>query len=76
MIEKLLEYIVKQLVAIPDDVVISAVQHEDKNILHIKVNQQDRGKVIGKQGQTIKALRMLVRVVSPEHRKTEVDIVE
>lgn len=74
MIKDLVLYVVKQLVSNPDQVAISLVKSGEKNLIEITVHESDRGKVIGKDGQTIKALRMLVNAASPDERKTMVDI--
>jgi|KBSMisStaDraftv2_1062788.scaffolds.fasta_scaffold2971744_1 predicted RNA-binding protein YlqC (UPF0109 family) len=75
MIEKLIEHVVKQLVDNPELVQVSVSESDQECVLKISVGEQDRGKVIGKQGQTIKALRMLVTAVQPEARRVSVDVV-
>lgn len=58
----LLEYVVNNLVSKPEAVVIDE-QREDGTInLILSVDPQDMGLVIGKGGQTIKALRKLLAV--------------
>lgn len=57
----LLEYIVKNLVNHPDDVNIKEDMLDTENLnLSLKVNSLDMGLVIGKNGQTIKAIRKLL----------------
>jgi len=58
-IHEIIEYVVKQLVDQPDQVVISLLNEEGKRVVNIRVAEKDIGKVIGKEGQTIKALRSL-----------------
>jgi predicted RNA-binding protein YlqC (UPF0109 family) len=58
-----LEYIVKHLVANPDDVEVERSVDEMGVLLTLKVNPSDMGKVIGKMGNTAKAIRTLLRVV-------------
>ncbi len=74
MIKELVLYVVKQLVSNPDHVAVSLVKLGEKNLIEITVHESDRGKVIGRDGQTIKALRMLVNAASPDDRKIMVDI--
>ncbi len=74
MIKDLVVYVVKQLVSNPDQVTVSVVQAGEKNLIEISVHEADRGKVIGRDGQTIKALRMLVNALAPDERKIMVDI--
>jgi len=65
MIKELLEDVVKSLVEFPDSVEIQESQREDgKTMFGIKLNERDLGKVIGRNGRTIKAIRALVHAVS------------
>jgi len=58
-----LEYVVKTLVDYPDDVKIERTVDEMGVLLTLSVNKEDMGKVIGRQGNTAKAIRVLLRVV-------------
>lgn len=64
MIKELVTFLVQQLVSYPEDVVVTVVQAENENLLEIKVAPQDRGRVIGKEGHTIKSLRALIEAAS------------
>lgn len=75
MIKELVEHIVKQLVDKPDQVRVEMRDEAGKEALEITVDVSDRGKVIGRQGQTIKAIRALVSVIAPQDKKITVDIV-
>ncbi len=76
MIKDLVQHVVKELVSFPDDVHVEVVTVGDKSTLEIKVNDQDRGRLIGKEGKTIKAIRGLVHVLLPEGKKITVEIVQ
>ncbi|MEA5106390.1 MAG: KH domain-containing protein [Sphaerochaeta associata] len=56
----LVEYIVKSLVDVPDEVSINVVEGEKSTILELKVASEDVGKVIGKQGRIAKAIRTIL----------------
>ena len=58
-----LEYVIKTLVDHPEDVKISRGVDELGVLLTLTVNSEDMGKVIGRQGNTAKAIRILLRVV-------------
>src|SRR5690348_18301015 len=58
-----LEYVVKALVEHPDDVKIKRTVDEMGVLLTLDVNAADMGKVIGRMGNTAKAIRILLRVV-------------
>ncbi len=55
-----LEYVVKGLVQHPDDVTITPVEREGATVYELRLNPQDVGKVIGRQGMTINAIRSLL----------------
>lgn len=57
-----LEKVVKGLVSQPDAVVITAEDQEGVTHFHLRVASADMGKVVGKHGATIKALRTLLQV--------------
>ena len=65
----LLETIVKALVDNPDEVSVREVQGEKSMILELKVNESDVGKVIGKQGRIINALRTILRSAAVKEGK-------
>lgn len=58
----LIDYIVKQLVTKPDAVSIEESQDEGGMVLHLTVDPEDMGIIIGKGGQTIKSLRKILAV--------------
>ena len=56
----LLEEIAKALVDHPEDVQVTEVEGEQTTVLELRVNNQDLGKVIGRQGRTARAVRTLL----------------
>jgi len=58
-----LEYVIKALVSNPDDVKIKRTVDEMGVLMNLDVNPEDMGKVIGRAGNTAKAIRILLRVV-------------
>jgi len=67
MVKQLIEYIVKQLVESPDAVTVTL--NSEKQVLEVRVAKSDLGKVIGKEGQTVRAMRALVQAVGSEDIK-------
>jgi predicted RNA-binding protein YlqC (UPF0109 family) len=61
--QEFLEVIVKAIVDHPEDVKIDRKVDEMGVLLSLKVNPQDMGQVIGRQGSTAKAIRSLLRIV-------------
>ena len=58
--QSFLEYVVKGLVAYPDDVTITPVEREGTTVYELRLHPQDVGRVIGRQGMTINAIRSLL----------------
>ncbi len=58
-----LEYVVKSLVDNPSDVKIDRTVDEMGVLITLSVNPADMGKVIGRMGNTAKAIRTLLRVI-------------
>jgi predicted RNA-binding protein YlqC (UPF0109 family) len=63
MDQQFLEFVVKALVDNPNDVKIKRTVDEMGVLLTLDVNAADMGKVIGRSGNTAKAIRTLLRVV-------------
>src|SRR3989344_647289 len=61
--EQFLEYIVKAIVDVPEDVEVSRQVDEMGVLLTLKVNAKDMGQVVGRQGATAKAIRSLLKIV-------------
>lgn len=70
--KELLMRMVKQLVDNPEKVKVKEIKGEQNIILELSTAKEDIGKVIGKQGRTIKALRTLLNAASVKtgHRVT------
>lgn len=65
--QEFLEFVVKGLVDHPEDVKITRTVDEMGVLLMLDLNQEDMGKVIGRSGNTAKAIRTLLRVVGMKH---------
>lgn len=61
--QEFVEFIVKNIVDNPNDVVVERIVDERGVLLTLKVNPEDMGYVIGRQGQSARALRTLLRIV-------------
>ncbi|HEY41751.1 MAG TPA: KH domain-containing protein [Dehalococcoidia bacterium] len=58
----LVEYIAKSIVNAPDDVQVTEEEDDQGIILKLQVADDDKGRVIGKQGRIAEAMRTLIRV--------------
>lgn len=72
-----LEYLVKGLVEHPDKVVVDRSVDEMGVLLSLHVDQQDMGKIIGRSGNTAKAIRILLRIVGMKNNsRVNIKIIE
>ena len=74
----LVESVVRPLIEFPDERQIEASDAEDGSILvELHVNEEDAGKVIGRQGRVIKAIRTLARAAaSRTNTHVEVELID
>ena len=60
--KELIEFIAKSIVNVPDDVVITEEETEYGTTFKLQVNEEDKGRIIGRQGRVAQAMRTLLRV--------------
>lgn len=65
--QQLLESIVKALSEFPEDVQVGRTVDEMGVLLTLDLNKSDMGKVIGRDGNTAKAIRTILRAVGMRH---------
>ena len=78
VVEDLLEYLVRSLVDEPDEVSVERVEEDDGTVvLELRVAEDDAGKVIGRGGRTVAALRTVMKAVAVRHEcRVLVDVVD
>ena len=76
--EDLLEYLARSLVDEPDGVSVESFEEDDGTlVLEHRVADDDVGKVIGRNGRTVNALRTVVRASAVRHgRRVLVDVID
>ena len=74
MLENALEHLVKGIVDNPDDVEVELVTGRRGRTLEVRVNPEDLGKVIGRNGRTAKALRTVMTALGG--KGVRVDVVD
>lgn len=67
--EELVLNIAKALVDNPDEVQVNAVEGEQTTVVELRVDPEDLGKVIGKQGRTARAIRTLLGAAGTKDNK-------
>ena len=68
----LVSYIAKALVDNPDDVYVTEIEGEQTSVIELRVAKEDLGKVIGKKGQTARAMRTILGAASAKINKRSV----
>ncbi len=75
--EELLTFLAKSLVDHPEDVSVTKVDGENSVVYELRVNDDDMGKVIGKQGRIAKSIRTIIKAASSkDDKRVIVDIVQ
>jgi hypothetical protein len=65
--KEFVEFVVKSIVDHPEDVQIERVVDEMGVLISLKINPEDMGQVIGRQGSTAKSIRTLLRVIGAKN---------
>jgi predicted RNA-binding protein YlqC (UPF0109 family) len=74
---QLIEFVVKSLVDVPDQVRVNAIRGEQTTVIELHVAKEDLGKVIGKQGRTATSLRTLLNAASTKLKiRSVLEIIE
>jgi predicted RNA-binding protein YlqC (UPF0109 family) len=68
-VKELVELIAKALVDKPENVQVSQLNGEQTSIIELKVAQEDIGKIIGKQGRTAQAIRVILGAAGMKVKK-------
>ena len=67
--KEVVEIIARTLVDFPDEVSVREIEGETSTVIELRVASKDLGKVIGKQGRTVRAMRTLLRAAGMKLRK-------
>lgn len=75
--KEFIELISKKLVEHPDDVQVQQIDREDEQVYELRVNPEDMGRVIGKNGSVAKAVRTLIAAAAAKAQvRATLEIVE
>lgn len=76
MLKELLEYLIRSIVDEPDAIEVREITGEKALVFEIKVAESDIGKVIGKHGRIINAIRTIVRAAAvKEGKKVSIELI-
>ena len=78
VMQEFIEMVVKQLVDKPDEVNVNTVEGEQQIIFELTVGDGDFGKVIGKKGRNISALRTLLFAINAKNggKRARLDVID
>lgn len=65
----LVDYLVKSLAEHPEEVYLAEHETEDSILLELKISPDDFGKIIGKNGNTINAIRTVLQAAASSQKK-------
>ena len=70
--KELIEYLAKRLVDRPEEVQVREVTGETTIVLELRTGEGDLGKIIGKHGRTVRAIRTILSAVAAKENKRAV----
>lgn len=74
--KELVEYLVKSLADHPEEVYLQEQMDDDTISIEMKISPEDLGKIIGKNGNTINAIRTVLQAAASSHKKrAKLDVV-
>lgn len=75
--KELIEYLAKNLTAEPKKVIVEEEDIDERNIIKLHVAEEDMGKIIGKGGRIIKAIRTLLKIRAiRQNRRVYLELVD
>lgn len=75
--QEFLDFVLRQLIDFPEEMILTKVEAPKKTIFRLQLRKSDIGKVIGKHGQTIIAIRNLLSAAAAKHgERALLEIVE
>lgn len=72
--EEFIDYVTKALVDNPDQVQVTSVGQGHTVVYELRMAESDRGRVIGREGQTVQALRTLLKAAAASEHKPVLEI--
>lgn len=76
-VKPFLEFVIRYLVEFPDEVLISEIPSGNTTVFRLAMRQSDVGRIIGRNGQTIQAIRALLASSAARHgQRATLEIVE
>ena len=75
--KEFLEFVIRQLIEYPDEMMLTEIPGGKMTVFKLQLRQSDVGRIIGRNGQTIQAIRALLNSSASRHgQRATLDIVE
>jgi len=75
--KEFLEFVIRQLVEFPEDMVLTEIPNGKMTVFKVQLRQSDVGRIIGRNGQTIHAIRALLNSSASRHgQRATLEIIE
>jgi predicted RNA-binding protein YlqC (UPF0109 family) len=75
--KELVQFLVRQLVNNPDAVEVNETRGDSASVIEVRVAKEDLGRLIGKQGRTVRSIRTILNAVaSRTNRRVVLEIIE
>jgi predicted RNA-binding protein YlqC (UPF0109 family) len=76
-VKEFLEFVIRQLIEFPDEMILSETPSGKTTVFRVALRQTDVGRVIGRNGQTIQAIRALLASSAARHgQRATLEIIE
>ncbi len=76
-VKQFLEFVIRQLVEFPDEIMLSEIPSGRMTVFRLQMRRSDVGRIIGRNGQTIQAIRALLASSAARHgQRATLEIVE
>ncbi len=62
--KELVEYIARSIATQPDEVRVTEVEEDGRIVIRLEVAEDDKGRIIGREGRVAQSIRMLIRVAA------------
>ena len=75
--KEFLEFVIRHLAEFPDEMMLSEISNGKTTVFRLQMRQSDVGRIIGRNGQTIQAIRALLSSAAARHdQRATLEIVE
>lgn len=75
--KQFLEFVIRHLAEFPDEVILSEIPNGNATVFRLRMRQSDVGRIIGRNGSTVQAIRALLSSAAARHnQRATLEVVE